>query len=742
MNSEDLSDHSDEEDWMDTNWLNEEMSSVSTESSKTLKSPNNCSGTQHIQGLFPPAKNNEDACTTKLEKKMDDSLMSRSKFYENERKKEEQADMLLEEFERARDLSRTIVHIDMDAFYAAVEIRDKPSLKDKPMAVGSSSMLSTSNYHARKYGVRAAMPGFIGKKLCPDLIIVPQNFEKYTSVSKQVKNILAEYDPNFCPMSLDEAYLDITDHLQKRQMMSEEDRSYLCRKCDNLDTKQCLCDLNEVIKQPMCMKKSSNLLQEGKKKGLDEYRSDQEADEKSLKCLENTKICPVCGKPFPDYEAVVFGSSPDDTVHEMRSRIEQKTRLTASAGIAPNMMLSKISGIGKVTEQMLNAVGVVTCTDLYNKRALLYHLYSQISFNYFMRICLGIGSTTVERDSERKSISTERTFSEISNPSDLYSKCNELCEALSNDLEEEQLKGKTVTIKLKTVKFEVKTRAHTLPEYTSDVEVIFATAKDLLKTEIQHVSPNPLRLRLMGVRMSSLLHQSLCKSKQKQRTLSGIVKKMVNKSTSNRTLTGIGMIQDTQTAEKITQNEFTNGETLTGLDNFEQNDCIKFSDSRVTRMCSNKSDSETYTEKMSCSSTSTTSIMAKELNKRKSCDNNREENIASQNPLLMTANGHEISNEISNMEVCRNIDTIIPGFQKGSDFQDSLDTSSTLESVPYFHSDGETVHSVLAGPKNKGAKDAEIGMNYDDTLAKFENENLECARKPIDSSLQCGQRKN
>lgn len=83
------------------------------------------------------------------------------------------------------------------------------------MAVGSNSMLSTSNYVARKFGVRAAMPGFIGKKLCPELIIVPCNFDKYKAVSSQIGAIFEQYDPNFCPMSLDEAYLDITDYLTK-----------------------------------------------------------------------------------------------------------------------------------------------------------------------------------------------------------------------------------------------------------------------------------------------------------------------------------------------------------------------------------------------------------------------------------------------------------------------------------------------------------------------------------------------
>ncbi|XP_009071315.1 PREDICTED: DNA polymerase kappa-like, partial [Acanthisitta chloris] len=175
-----------------------------------------------------------------------------SRFYENELKKDQQVnqrvekmmqlkekittqqllkaqlqvDKLVLELEQSRNLSSTIVHIDMDAFYAAVEMRDNPELKEKPVAVGSMSMLSTSNYHARRFGVRAAMPGFIAKKLCPHLTIVPPNFEKYGKVSKEVRAILAEYDPNFMPMGLDEAYLNITEHLEERLNWPEDKRRF------------------------------------------------------------------------------------------------------------------------------------------------------------------------------------------------------------------------------------------------------------------------------------------------------------------------------------------------------------------------------------------------------------------------------------------------------------------------------------------------------------------------------------
>ncbi|KAJ3603842.1 hypothetical protein NHX12_028583 [Muraenolepis orangiensis] len=136
---------------------------------------------------------------------------------------------MMHELDMRRDLRRVIVHVDMDAFYAAVEMRDCPELKDKPMAVGSMSMLSTSNYHARKFGVRAGMPGFIAKKLCPNLVIVPTNFDKYRAVSTEIREIFAEYDPHVQPMSLDEAYLDFTDHLEQRISWPESLRTHCLR---------------------------------------------------------------------------------------------------------------------------------------------------------------------------------------------------------------------------------------------------------------------------------------------------------------------------------------------------------------------------------------------------------------------------------------------------------------------------------------------------------------------------------
>ncbi|KAM4616048.1 DNA polymerase kappa [Polymixia lowei] len=472
-----------------------------------------------------------------------------SRFYENELKKEQQVNQRIErimlqkdqiteqqlkkaqtevermasELERHRNLNRVIVHVDMDAFYAAVEMRDCPELKDKPMAVGSMSMLSTSNYHARKFGVRAGMPGFIAKKLCPNLVIVPTNFDKYRAVSSEIREIFADYDPHFQPLSLDEAYLDFTDHLEQRKSWAESLRTHRFR-TSTTGTVQ-----NELPQEMVVeVEDLSPLLFE-----------DSPA---TSPCLLSSGEEGVAGGGFE-----VFGTSAEEAVREMRFRVEQKTTLTASAGIAPNMMLAKVCsdknkpngqyrlpsnreavmdfiqnlpvrkvfGIGKVSEKMLGALGISSCAHLGQQMALLSLLFSETSWHHFLRISLGLGSTHIESDGERKSMSTERTFREMNTAEEQLSLCRELCKDLAEDMKKEGLKGKTVTLKLKNVKFEVKTRAWTLPCAVATVEEIFAVAKDLLKTEIENVSPQPLRLRLMGVRISTFVSSDDKKPLQK-----------------------------------------------------------------------------------------------------------------------------------------------------------------------------------------------------------------------------------
>ncbi|KAF8770082.1 DNA polymerase kappa like protein [Argiope bruennichi] len=420
--------------------------------------------------------------------------------------------ILCASLEAERDLSHSIVHIDMDAFYAAVEMEDNPKLKGKPIAVGSSSMLSTSNYEARKYGVRAAMPGFIGKKLCPQLVIVPCHFKRYREISNKVRHVIEEYDPNYSPASLDEMYLDLTEYIKHQY--------------------------KKQTHQNICLKQEPTVTDAS-------YETCQ-------KCSMNV--------PREDRDHLAY-----NIVKEIREQIYAVTNLTASAGIAPNVMLAKVcsdqkkpngqyqilstleavnsfvssmpvkkvSGIGPVTGQILNALGIHTCWDMWEKRDVIPILFKESSADFYMRVALGIGSTVVKSDYVRKSIGTEQTFREISHPEDLHTKCQELCQEVVEELKLRNMVGKVVVLKYKTTSFDSHTRNHSLPYHTADEEVIYNTARKLLDSEIAAVAPKPLCLRLMGIRIVNLIYEDMIQSDEKQIKIKDFLKP---KLTENQTL--------------------------------------------------------------------------------------------------------------------------------------------------------------------------------------------------------------
>ncbi|KAK7080378.1 hypothetical protein SK128_018365 [Halocaridina rubra] len=441
-------------------------------------------------------------CQKRLDAKISEMLKFKSALTEEQIKKATlQMDRLIEELESSRDLTRTIVHVDMDMFYAAVEMRDDPNLRDKPMAVGGTGMLSTSNYAARKFGVRAAMPGFIGKKLCPELVIVPPDFTKYKAASKTVQEVFGEYDPNFCMMSLDEGYLDITDYIH-----------------DN-----------------------------GSR--YSEYSEDDVSSENVASAI----------------------------VREMRAKIQEKTQLTASAGIAPNTRLAKVcsdmnkpngqfylppnrekilefvatlpirkvSGIGNVMEQQLKALEINVCSDLMEKRGPLRLIFSDLNYNHFLMIALGISDTRLDAwtERERKSISTETTFRGTNDRSFLVKQTEDLCRELVEDLIQKDILGKIFTLKIKTTDFQIKTRAHTFPEATCSLDVLMSTARRLLQHEMD-ASAQPLSLRLIGVRMSNLMSSAEL-GPSRQVTLTQMFSKSLSRTSQERKFSDSSTSSDT-----------------------------------------------------------------------------------------------------------------------------------------------------------------------------------------------------
>ncbi|KAJ3178656.1 hypothetical protein HDU87_003479 [Geranomyces variabilis] len=344
---------------------------------------------------------------------------------------------------------RTIVCVDMDAFYASVEELDNPELKSKPMAVGGIGMLCTANYEARKYGVRSAMPGYIARKLCPQLLIVPLHFDRYGAISAVVREVFAIYDPNFSAFSLDEGLLDITKYLADHP---------------GLNAEEAVSRLREEIFKRTGLTASAGI-----------------AGNKML-----AKVCSDFNKP----NGQMF--LPSDPV---------KVRLFIDV-----LPVRKVPGVGKVQERVFNALGIESCRDLRENLPLIYKMFSKIHFQFCLRVSLGVGSTELDSSHQRKSVGCERTFRALSAsgkaPSPMHAKLKEISTHLWDDIQNQGVKGKRVTLKLKTTAFRLTTRARTLESFVRSEEELYRVAESILDTEI---AANPsMTLRLMGISLSAL----------------------------------------------------------------------------------------------------------------------------------------------------------------------------------------------------------------------------------------------
>ena len=366
---------------------------------------------------------------------------------------------------RYHDYSHIIVHLDMDMFFAAVEIRDDPSLVDVPVAVGSKSMISTSNYVARRFGVRAGMAGFIGLKLCPQLRIIPPDFRKYKSCSDQVMEIVGEYDANYYSPSMDEAYLDITECVRNRcpQSVSENwpEGGFL---------DDCVWKIGESVVSEM-------------------RRKITEVTNLTCSCgiAHNRMLAKVCtdlNKPNGQY--ILKVTSEADLIDFL-----SKTSVR------------KIPGIGPVQSQHLTGLGINTCRELFESRDLIYLLFTPSLINFYLRVSLGISSYDIHMvdESNRKSLGTETTFRSSADIEFLSRHLRDLSKELSEDLKSRHLAGKTITIRIKWATFESIVRSKSLVFSVNDEETLFDVSKSLLASELR-ARPKD-KVRLLGIRVSN-----------------------------------------------------------------------------------------------------------------------------------------------------------------------------------------------------------------------------------------------
>lgn len=370
-----------------------------------------------------------------------------------------------------RDMTRIIVHMDMDMFYAAVEMRDKPALASVPLAVGSNSMLSTSNYEARKYGVRAGMAGFIGRKLCPKLVIVPCDFKKYTAVSKEVMSVVGEYDPNYRTGSLDEAYFDLTDHVLERCLGITVQKPALVK--TNAGT---------MTYPKEVWQTADSVVQEIRQKIRDKTQLTCSAGIAHNKML--AKVCSDINKPNGQY--LLDASDPE--------AVEQ---------FIANTRIRKIGGIGQVQEKHLKALGIETCADLFNARGLIMLLFTPALIDFYLRVSIGLSSNEItESDNvKRKSLGSETTFKATSDVNVLKQHLNELSATVSSELKEKKLAGRTITLVIKWANFISNDRSKSLATPTCEEAVILDTVTTLLQNEL---SKKPdTAIRLLGVRVSN-----------------------------------------------------------------------------------------------------------------------------------------------------------------------------------------------------------------------------------------------
>jgi len=322
--------------------------------------------------------------------------------------------------------TRKIIHVDMDAFYASVEQMDNPELKGKPIAVGGGEkrgVVAAASYEARKYGVRSAMTGFLAKKNCPELIFVKPRFHRYKEISKHIRNIFFDYTDLVEPLSLDEAYLDVTENKKGNPS-------------------------------------ATLIATEIRKRIFDEVGLTASAGISINKFI--AKIASDVNKPNGQK------TIPPDRVLDFLLDLD----------------IRKFYGIGKVTAEKMYRLGIFKGRDLKAKTLVFLVEHFGKSGQYYYDAVRGVHRNAVKPNRIPKSVGAERTFSEnISSEVYLMQRLQAIAEELEKRLLRNNNSGKTVTLKIRYGDFTLHTRSKTLNRYIQKKEAILQQVEALLYQE-------------------------------------------------------------------------------------------------------------------------------------------------------------------------------------------------------------------------------------------------------------------
>ncbi len=314
----------------------------------------------------------------------------------------------------------------MDAFYASVEQLDNPELQGKPVAVGGSShrgVVSAASYEARKFGVRSAMSSVIAKRNCPDLIFVKPRFERYKEISGKIREVFFEYTDLVEPLSLDEAYLDVTEN--KKGLMS----ATLIAK-----------NIRNRIKEKTGLNASAGI-------SINKFIAKVASDVNK----------PNGQKTVPPEEVLEFLEDLD---------------------------IRKFYGVGKVTAEKMYRLGIFTGKDLKLKTEEYLTEHFGKSGAHFYNVVRGIHHSEVKPHRIRKSLGAERTFNEnISSEIFMLERLENIAEEIERRLNKSQVAGKTITLKIKYSDFSQQTRSKTISYFISSKALILEIAKELLYQE-------------------------------------------------------------------------------------------------------------------------------------------------------------------------------------------------------------------------------------------------------------------